>query len=164
MRYLDAKQHLWNSFFLGHVHDLRDCEPLDSFEMINERLFYALVCHPLKIKLPDDFLFTRDAVPAIIASPKEYFTEVPLMLASKLTTGGRSWESKEMYPTLGMTLRFIEFFQWDKYGFLSSSLVRCDFERDGSRPIDQEALVEMHHVDFVLAGRSAKSRSALAAD
>lgn len=164
LRYLDAKQHLWNSFFLGSVRDLRDCEPLDSFETINERLFYALVCHPLKIKLPDKFLFTRDAVPTIIMRPKEHLKEVSLMVSSKLTSGGRRWEIQEMYPAVGITLRFIDFFQWDKYGFLSSSLVKCDFERDETRPVDQEALVEMHYVDFVLASRSAKSRSTLAAD
>lgn len=164
MRYLDAKQHLWNSFFLGTVRDLRECEPLDSFELIDERLFYALVCHPLKIKLPQKHLFRRDVVPSIIVKPKEDLPEVPLMLAEKLSGGSRRWNRFANCPTDGLTLRFIEFFQWDKYGFLSSSLVRCDFERDAAGPVNQEALVELHNVSFVLSSRSAKTRLALTAD
>src|SRR5438105_1521583 len=117
MRYLDAKQHLWNSFFLGTVQNLRECEPLDSFELIDQRLFYALVCHPLKIKLPHDHILMRDAVSSIVTKPKEYLSEVPLMLADKTGSGSRRWNRWENYPTDGLTLRFIEFFQWDKYGF-----------------------------------------------
>ena len=38
--YLDARQHLWNSHFYGRVTNLMECEPIDSFEFIDQRLFF----------------------------------------------------------------------------------------------------------------------------
>ena len=49
-RYADAKCHIWNAYFKDIIGDLSACEPLESFEAIDQRLFFALVCEPLGIE------------------------------------------------------------------------------------------------------------------
>jgi hypothetical protein len=50
-QYRDAVCHLWNAYFLNASDwsNLTECEPRDSYEAIDRRLFFALVCYPLNI-------------------------------------------------------------------------------------------------------------------
>ncbi|HLW92871.1 MAG TPA: hypothetical protein VKS78_16435 [Roseiarcus sp.] len=156
LRYLDAKQHLWNSYFLGQVADLREREPLESFELIDRRLLFALVCRPLKLALPPDHYFFADPIRDILAIPRSYVTELNMMMSKPSEDGNRYWERPTLFPKEGLVLSFIEFFQWDRYGFQSASLARCKVEAIASHPEyeGREALVEFREYEFVLAAKN----------
>ena len=87
LRYLDAKQHIWNSYFWGKVRDLKECEPLDSFEVIDQRLFFSLVCYPLKVKFPANYIFGREPLYRLVVKPKCYLTEIDLRVSRPSSDG-----------------------------------------------------------------------------
>ena len=152
LRYLDAKQHVWNNYFYGSVNDLAECEPLDSFEVIDERMFAALVCHPLQLQFASAYRFKADPLGSIRLKPKSYLGEVGVRLLRPSDDGNSYWEPSRPIPARHFDASFIEFFEWDRYGFWGCSLVRCRIEsRQRSAPYrGREAIIELRDVKFLL--------------
>jgi hypothetical protein len=150
--YLDAKQHLWNMYFRNNIKSLYECEPLDSFEAIDRLLFYALVCYPLKLKLPEDHRVGEDPFASIQVKGRSGSTELPVMVRKPSIDRNRYWELQRSLSAPSFVGSFIEFFEWDRYRFLSCSLVRCRIEAvDGADDyIGREALIDLRNVEFVL--------------
>ncbi len=150
-RYRDAKCHLWNVYFCGTVKDLSECEPLYSFEIIDMRLFFALVCHPLEIEFDFDRAMGLDSIPAIVVKPRPIYSDaIPVMVSDM----DRSWNKEEMISTSGLSFAFIEFFQWDsEYDYLSLPMVKAEITECQGHPEYQgrEALIEICYVDVFLA-------------
>jgi hypothetical protein len=146
-RYLDVKRHLWNAYFINIVRDPGKCEPLDSFESIDRQLFYALVCHPLGIDF-DPSLRESGRTGRILVRPRPTVHNIQVWIAST----PRRWEQQEI-TTHGLTLTYIEFFQWDSFDFLTLPLVRCKIREFLAQPeyVGKEALVGHDLVDFWLA-------------
>lgn len=166
LKYLDAKQHIWNSYFLGQIKDIRECQPLESFQVIDEQLFFALVCHPLMIKLPPSHAFGKDPISQIALKPKKEMADIPLMVSKPSTDGNRYWGSADILSTSNLTLYFIEFFHWDKYSFLAGSLVRCRLECSdiGTSRAGRDALVDLRYVNFYFIKQRIDRRSAARAE
>lgn len=152
LRYSDAKCHLWNVYFVDSVTDLRQCEPLETFERIDKQLFFALVCIPLNLKMPASYVIGAEAIKQILVVPKRYIREVPLQLREPETGRNSVWARTETLPASGLSFAFIELFQWNRYGFLNLPLVRCMVVDCASHPqyVGREALIENYIVDFVL--------------
>src|SRR5581483_7209129 len=129
LRYLDAKQHLWNSNFLELFRDIRECEPLETFEKIDNLLFKALVRDRLAIALPDDFEVGKQAIREIAVRPQSWAKELALQVERPSTDGNRYWSLSRMFASRALEMSFVDFFQWDSYGFLAMSKVRCLVER-----------------------------------
>lgn len=146
-RYVEAKRHLWNTYFVGQVTDLTACDPLDSFEIIDRRLFYALVCHPLGIDF--DPLMGTEEVDRILVQPRSNIHDIPLMVA-KPERG--YWNETHSFPAKQLSLVYKEFFQWNVYDFLTLSTVKCKIIECESHPqyLGRDVLVEHHFVDFCL--------------
>jgi hypothetical protein len=149
LRYADAKCHLWNAYFVDRMGSLSECEPLDSFEAIDRRLFFSLVCVPLGIKY--DYSWAADCINQIVMRPTTS-SIIPLLIGQK-EGGNTSWEEEKAFPIAGLSFAFIEFFQWDQYGYLYLPKVRCKIIASDARPefIGREALLERQHVGFFLA-------------
>ena len=124
LRYLDAKQHLWNAYFLPLVRDIRDCAPLDDFVAVDHHLFLALVCQPLDIKLPDGFVRGSSVIAAIEIKSRTGLSEIKLMLSRPSAESNNYWDIPKAISTDKLELQFIDFFQWNLYDFLSMSKVR----------------------------------------
>jgi len=156
LRYRDAKCHIWNTYFHDLVENLNDDEPLYSFEIIEKRLFSALICHPLGLTFNFDRGFGLDSVRTIIVKPKPNLIEIPAMLADASGLN-RLWRKAENLLASGLSLAFMDFFQWDNYDYLSLPFVKCEVMDCKERPDYQgnEALVETHLVDFVFVGDNA---------
>lgn len=150
-QYLDATQHLWNTCFVSRVKDLAQAEPLQTYEQIDRLLFRSMVCDELEIRLPADFDFGFDSVPRVILKPNTRKTgEVPMMLAQARKLQSKYWGPEKLYKSAGVAIEFIEFFQWNNYGYLSKSLIKGRLQ---SMPAHREfegylALVAPDHVTF----------------
>jgi hypothetical protein len=150
--YLDAKQHLWNTYFRNNIKSLYQCEPLESFEAIDRHLFYALVCHPLKLKLPENHLFGRDPFPSIQVKGRSISAELPVMIRKPSTDRNSYWQLPRSLSPASMVASFIEFFEWDRYRLLSCSLVRCRIEAVDvdNEWVGREALIDLRNVEFAV--------------
>ena len=152
LRYLDARQHLWNSNFLSLVGDIHDCAPFDDFDVISNRLFAAIVCHPHKIAVPENFVLGGDAISAIDVSARRGLSGFEVMFSRSVAENNRYWELPKLVTSSDLQLEFIDFFQWDSYGFLSMSKVRCLVKRfsPDSSFAGRQAIVELNDVEFFL--------------
>jgi hypothetical protein len=77
LRYLDAKQHLWNTYFVEKISDITQCEPVESFEAIDSLLFKVLVCQVLGFELPKSHVLGADVVPQIKVIARPQLTDIP---------------------------------------------------------------------------------------
>lgn len=149
-KYLEAKRHLWNAYFIDLMGSINECHPLDRFEEIDKNLFLSLVCDPLNIKTPDGFYFGKDFVERVIIKPKYQMLEIPLLISRPSSDGNKYWDEVKAFNTDNVHLAFIEFFDWDKYSFINSALTRCkivshqeDVQNEG-----KEVLIENRLIDF----------------
>lgn len=147
-RYLDLKRHLWNTYFVGTINDPTECEPLDSFEVIDRRLFYVLVCKPLGIQY--DPIAGAQQVDRIVVHPRANISDILLTIA-KPQRG--YWNEQKRFGAKGLSLIYMDFFQWNFYDFLTLPLVRGRIVQFSQHPehIGIEALVDHHLVDFWLS-------------
>jgi hypothetical protein len=159
-RYADAKCHLWNAYFRENIGDLSACEPLDSFEAIDRRLFFALVCEPLGIEY--DYLHGTNylegvsiqtrSVEQIVVRPKPIAgPEISILIGEK-QVGNTAWH-KLTLATAGLSFAFVELFQWDMYGFLNLPMVRCRIAACAEHPkyAAEDALIDIDRVEFFLS-------------
>jgi hypothetical protein len=153
-RYADAKCHLWNAYFKDIMGDLSVCEPLDSFEAIDRRLFFALVCQPLGIEYDwsryrnyiEDGIWKSYCVEQIVIMP----TVRSEILIGEKQGSNTGWQRTKSIATAGLSLAYIELFQWDHYGFLNLPMVRGKITAWAEHPeyVGKEALIEIHNVAF----------------
>ena len=160
-RYADAKCHLWNAYFKDIVVDLSVCEPLDSFEAIDQRLFFALVCEPLGIKydytrgadfLEDRIVKTRCVDQIVIMARSTLGPHISILIGEK-QRNNTAWQEVKSLTTAGLSFAYIELFQWDRYGFLNLPMVRGKITACAERPeyVGAEALIDIDKVAFFLA-------------
>jgi hypothetical protein len=152
LRYLDAKQHLWNTYFVEKISDITQCEPVESFEAIDSLLFKVLVCQVLGFELPKSHVLGADVVPQIKVIARPQLTDIPIIFEGPRIDKNRHWEAPANFSTSGLEGQFIEFFQWNKYDYLSMPYVRlrmAAFPVQASR-VGTDALIEIVNVDLRL--------------
>jgi hypothetical protein len=152
--YLEAKRHLWNIHFRGKVDSLQHCPILDEFETIDRALFRALVI--------EDIVDSDDALRRqLIAKPWELLRvylqpglETIRMIVSDPISGlNRSWNSPEIVKVPEeFDFGFIEFFEWNRYGYTNFPLIRATIDHRSKMPAlnGREALIESSHARFFL--------------
>ena len=155
-RYADAKCHLWNAYFKDIIGDLSTCEPLDSFEAIDQRLFFALVCEPLEI----EYDYSRRGhglesgfVERIVVMPRPVNPEISILIGEKQGSNTATAWHRHSLDTAGLSFAFIELFQWDMYSFLNLPMVRCKITACVERPdyVGKEGLIDIDKVAFLLS-------------
>ena len=97
------------------------------------------------------YSWAADCINQIVMRPTTS-SIIPLLIGQK-EGGNTSWEEEKAFPIAGLSFAFIEFFQWDQYGYLYLPKVRCKIIASDARPefIGREALLERQHVGFFLA-------------
>jgi hypothetical protein len=152
-RYRDAACHLWNAYFLSATDwtRLSECEPLDSYEFIDRRLFFALVCHPLDIEF--EYEWGQDIIDDIVLRPRDEGANGQIEVQLRRNKDPETWRQTEVMGSQGMSFRFIRFFQWDNYTFRDLPMVRCKIEECPVHPeyVGKKALVNAFQVDFFLS-------------
>jgi len=160
-RYADAKCQLWNAYFKDIVVDLNVCEPLDSFEEIDRRLFFALVCGPLGIEYDcsryanyiEDGVWKTYCVDQIVIVPRSTLgPHISIMIGEK-KGNNTAWHELKSLASAGLSFAYVELFQWDKYGFLNLPMVRGKITacRENPEYVGREALIDIYKVAFFVA-------------
>jgi hypothetical protein len=160
-RYADAKCHLWNAYFKDIMGDLSVCEPLESFEAIDRRLFFALVCQPLGIEydwscgtvyLEGNVVKTRSIDQIVIMPRSTLGPHISIQIGEK-QGNNTAWNELKSLASAGLSFAFIELFQWDSYGFLNLPMVRGKITACAEHPecVGREALIDIDKVAFFVA-------------
>ncbi len=151
LKYLDATQHVWNAYFLNHFKDLRDCEPIESYEEIDRNLFLALVCKRLNIKVPGDHFLFSSPITQILVKPKSYFDEISVLVAKEPRDANTYWEKPIPLKCDRLLFSFVCFFQWDTYAFQCRTHVKCVVKTaDDERFVGKDALIDLHAAEFFI--------------
>jgi hypothetical protein len=152
--YLEAKRHLWNVYFRGKVNALQQCPVLDEFEIIDRALFRSLVIQAVAA--------SSDAVRRqLIATPWELLRvklpvglkSVRLAVSDPIAGLNRAWNPPERLELPEhCDFGFIEFFEWDRYGFQSFPLIRATIDNRSNLPalVNREVLIESSQLNIVL--------------
>ncbi len=130
--YAEASRHLWNVYFQPQVNSLYECSPIEEYEAIDKLLFVSLVAN--KIGQPawmDGINFRSDPIPIIVLRPKS--DRISLMI-SQSQTSPFTWSKSELIDATGFEFQLIEFFDWDRYDFLSYSYYRAQVTNCPNRP------------------------------
>ena len=119
--YLEAKRHLWNVYFIHKVQSLRQSGPLDRYEAIDRLLFHALVLEPLNRQSVDNkgFRFGSDPFAFLKVVPSKGIDKLTVMVSDEITGGNRTWNHPITIPAKGAEFAFIEFFDWNRYSYVS---------------------------------------------
>lgn len=146
LEFREARRNLWNTYFWGRISSVHDPR-LDHFESIERELFECLVLLPATGKGLQGRRF-RDAALDEIEIISETRKPTRLILAVEPTPGvDRVWDDAGTVVETPFSGRFIEFFEWDRYGCVSFALLRMRL--DSTLPIglrDREALVDVADV------------------
>lgn len=143
--YLEAKRHLWNAFFINVFHSLRECSPLDEYEEIDRLLFQALVLKDINKSLFIDKEFKFGDMPFLYLRviPKKELDMLDVMICDP-SDSYRKWEPVDLLLGTDIHFSFIEFFEWDRYGYVSYPYFRVRVMKYDKKPefVGWDALIK----------------------
>jgi hypothetical protein len=148
--YLEAKRHLWNVHFIHKVRSLRESGPLDRYEAIDRLLFYGLVLEPLNHKPVDKgFKFGLDPFASLKVVPRKGIDKLVVMVSDEITGGNRTWNHPVTISAKGAEFAFIEFFDWNRYGYVSYPYYMARVTKCAEFPNyrDHDCLIETKDAD-----------------
>lgn len=120
LEYLEAKRHLWNVYFHDRLTSIYECSPLDQYEEIDRLLFFALVISDLEIDKGSEKIVWKEPVPCLKVVPREGLDHVPVMIGESTTSMSMKWGlPTELAIDPVLELNFVEFFDWNRYGYVS---------------------------------------------
>lgn len=144
----EAVRHVWNLYFS----DGASSESLINFEKIEIALFRELVVRRLGLKI-DAEDFRRRPLSELSVSVKDFYKDFPISVGSQQSNGNMVWSSAEIIQVHSdQCLFFVEFFEWNHYGFVDYPFVRCYVEKLPQMPEHEGkfGLIEHRFVDFFI--------------
>lgn len=151
LEFREALRHTWNAH-LRYSGDPMSVEVQESLTMVERGLFYGLVLLPTSRCDAID-LYRREPMPFIQVQPRLSGESHLNVQAAERTSFGVQWGVTQPVRMDGGTeLQFIEFFDWDIYGWISLPLVKTRVVRCDSNPqmVGVDVLVKESDVSFVL--------------
>ena len=148
LKYREATRHLWNSHFRASVSSPSTHGNLDRYEEIDKLLFISLVLDSIG-RSDYEFNFRDDSYPFLHVLPNEGADALRLRLSDPLVGRGRSWnEPTNVAGASSAVLELIEFFEWDRYAWVSFPYYRVRVRSFPGQPHleNLEALVEVQTV------------------
>lgn len=134
-KYISIRQLIWNFIgaradgSVGYIDNT-----VEIFDRVDELLFQLIV----GVELNENKVW---------ASVRGGVEELPIM-REKLRPG--AWESCSLFVNEIHSLRFLEFFSWNRYGFNLPDSIRCEARLHGGAEKKFDVLVSSYLVDFVL--------------
>ena len=120
--YRECVRSIWNSYFLQPFSYTQDFELVDSFKRVREELFRSIVLCPVVEDIPDDFLLGLPS-PLVKIVPTSVSGDMPVMINRTRGETHGYWDHPISTLKAGADLLFVDFFDWNPYGFLDMSLV-----------------------------------------
>ncbi|MGH8488493.1 MAG: hypothetical protein ACREXS_06425 [Gammaproteobacteria bacterium] len=145
--YLEAKRHLWNTYFRFKAKALRECSALDQYEQIDKLLFSGLVVHELKLldqSLFDDVVRTPWMFLRVV--PRTGLQTLRMWICDPITGSNRKWNAPELVELKGdVDFGFVEFFEWNRYDYVTYPYLRVTIDERSKLPAvaGREALMEV---------------------
>lgn len=139
----EAVRHVWNAYLLEAASPMSP-ELQESFAKIERELLRAIVLLPNGIPdLADSY--RRIPLPILIQA-KGGLSDIPVQFGSLDANFNMKWELPCSVPAPEVSqYRFVEFFDWDPYGYIDMSYVRALRSADG-----RFALIEQTYCGFAL--------------
>ena len=135
--YLEAKRHIWNTYFRRKVTSLNECSPLDQFEEIDRLLFKALVTNELSSANIDPAKYLK-------VKAREGLNLLQLSISEPIKDNNRVWNKSDYFQIQeDSSFEFIDFFDWTPYGFTTYPYVKVKIDGRSKLPdfIGREALI-----------------------
>ena len=159
--YRDCSRSLWNRYFMDRFQNTQNWNFVDSFKIIKEELFQSIVLSTFIDK--DSIHFSLGKVSELISVKLERATEVQINRYSNeynnahYETAGY-WDNSVKELDEHVTLLFVDFFDWNAYGFLDMTLVMCEISSNPNDPSIEghRVLVNVDFVDIFLAQAKAE--------
>lgn len=148
LEFKEAARHIWNLYFSANA----SSESLINFEKIEIELFRELVVNRLGLKI-DAEDFRRRPISELFVSAKDFCKEFPISVGSQQSNGNMVWNSAEIIQVhADQSLFFVDFFEWNHYGFVDYSFVRCYIEKLPQKPEweGKSGLIEHRFIDFFI--------------
>jgi hypothetical protein len=150
--YLEAKRHIWNTHFVNKAISLRECRFLDAYEEIDRQLFTGLVLDELRLpRLPKEHVVGVAPLETFMVRPK---WERVAVMAGDPQAGSRNtqFHSPVVIEATGSDFSFIEFFEWDRYSYVSYPYILARAIKCPAMPdlVTKNCLIETKDVKLFL--------------
>lgn len=147
--YRECARGLWNNFLRPRAEPYVSFDAVDAFSGICAALFAELVLRPLG---KSGFTKTSadEVYPFLLLKP--LVDPFPLMVA-RPSTSGKYWDDPvDSLGLVGVSLLFIDYFDWDRFGYIDMQYYRAKISSCNEHPhlVGREVLLDVHHarVDF----------------
>ncbi len=161
LAFRECARGVWNGTMRAKAEPYVDFDAIDAFGVIRAVLFEQLVLRPLgmgnfkRLGVDEPFPFLR-LRPA--ANP------LALMVNRPSQNGNLYWDDPiRSLPTGGLVLAFVDFHDWDQFGYidLQHFKVRIEASREHPELVGRAALVDTHHAGVVFESPSPRTARAL---
>lgn len=156
VEYLEAKRHLWNTYFVDKVRSIRESRVLDHYETIDRLLFSALILDTLdQPPLNSEHVFGIDPIPSFRVVPKKGIETMGVMFSEPIKGSNRKWNKLTQLSISGCEFVFIEFFEWDRYGhvtypYFMARVTKCPAFPDN---VSRDCLIETKDAEIHFVAR-----------
>ena len=141
-RYLDAKRHLWNTYYVDFMSSAKSLEeefPICDFQQIDKLLFSTLVLHKLGKELKESkYIWGIDPFTYLRLVPMDWSGEIEISISDRKKTTGKlensAFENHVVDMKGELRFDFIEFFDWNSYGYTSFPLYLVRIMKYGPNP------------------------------
>jgi hypothetical protein len=140
--YRECVRGLWNRFLLPNA-PRSDFDAVERFQDLSAQLFDELVLRPLAAP----FQQRTRSTPYAFLRVQPTSEPAPLMINRTAPRGGYWDEPITGLACSGLSLAFVEYFDWDDFDYIDLQYYRIVIEACDEHPqlIGREALMEVHH-------------------
>jgi hypothetical protein len=145
LEYVEAKRHLWNTHFIDKARSIKD-DVIGHYERLDKLLFVALALEPSGLKtFGQDVRFGSDPIPNVRVVPRSGIDRLSVMISDPNSGLRRVWSKPTEIPTKGAVFNFVEFFEWNRYGFVAYPYYRTRIMKLGklTEHIGMDCLMEV---------------------
>ncbi|MBT9099116.1 hypothetical protein KFZ76_15550 [Methylovulum psychrotolerans] len=155
-RYRECARSIWNIYLMDQYQATQNWDLLASYKRIKQELFDSIVLVPV---LQDDEVFDYqlgfpcsriNVIPSQIPNPGNRWDMPVAINRIKGETAGY-WDYPVTRITSQAELLFVDFFDWDAYGFIDMSIVVAEINAYPESPdlIGHRLLVKLMYVDSI---------------
>lgn len=120
-RFKEASRHIWNAFLMPGEGVL-DIGVEEAFEIVERELLRSMV---LDGDASAD-AYRSSSIAGLLVRPKAGYADIPVMVGTRDAAGSMAWSLAEMTPAESLqSLEFLEFFDWNHYGYIDYHLVKA---------------------------------------
>jgi len=155
LEYAEARRSLWNNFFRRRAIGPHQADVVEDFQEIDRIMLSTVVRRSLGMDFPmDTFFVGESSLDCIEIVLRQHVSHAAALVTEEAGGfGNKRWRGGlELSATSPMRIEFVEFFDWDQLGFITSSLCHGRIvELPGhDELVGRDLLIEVHLINFCL--------------